>query len=58
MTKRYSTKQVGFHWVLYDAETGRETMMDSKTQAQRLAKQLNANEPTIRAATDAAKVSA
>lgn len=41
MAKRYTTKQVGFHWVLLDNATGRETMMDSRGQAQRLARDLN-----------------
>jgi len=41
---RYSAKQIGFHWVILDSKTGRETMMDSKAQAARLAAQLNAKE--------------
>jgi len=44
MGQRYTAKQVGFHWVIADAKTGRETMADSKAQAVRLAKQLNAIE--------------
>ena len=42
--KRYSVRQVGFHYVIFDRETGRETMMDSKAQGQRLAAQLNEKE--------------
>jgi hypothetical protein len=43
--KRYSAKQsAGFHWLIVDSKTGRETMADSKAQAQRLAKLLNERE--------------
>jgi len=39
---RYQAKQSeGFHWVVRDNETGRETMMDSPAAAKRLAKALN-----------------
>lgn len=44
MGQRYSARQRGFHWIILDAATGRETMADSKAQAVRLAAQLNERE--------------